>query len=174
MKFCIDTIFWTLLSLVKERYIKIEKTKTPIRWFGKTVLTKTKYELILIRQPTQESLTGWLEEILFSLLTEEKYQVLDRVVEALLQQVFAGDKGMYNPGKIFILRMIEHQKMDLFTASQTDGFFSVYVIVSAKNGSFCKSDKPLIMLNELHTAPDILNDIWDVIRCKLGKFQDLG
>lgn len=98
---------------------------------------------------------------------------MNNFIHDTLDHVFNGKKDYSNPGKVLILNIIEHQKLNLFKYSKINSLFTNYTLIDL-NRSTLKEINPQIHKLEDFLLPEIeISLLRKSIKKQLIKFQYL-
>lgn len=174
MDYAIDVFTATVESLIKNGYLRIEKKEVKaFKIFGMVVWTKVSYPVRFVRNPSEKTLVGWLEEKIFEQFKYANLNNLDEIVYGVLNIIFDEDTQLTNPGKIFTLQILKHQRIKFYEFDQGTGWINSVTVWRNENASY--QFKPgLLNISEDKLEGIESYQLRDIISAKFKKFQDLS
>ena len=169
--YCIDVVTNTIINLIKSRYIEIVVTSKPFQLFGITLFERHKYSAILSKKPPNGFTIGWFEEKLFEHCNYISYKSLDATLYELFNDIFDGNQRLTNPGKVFTLELLKHQRMNLFEFKCTKSWILDRV-------TLWYNQQPMYVIKtglpQLNGCDDLeMKKLRKVVSRQLSMFQDL-
>jgi hypothetical protein len=174
IKFTIEVIGISIASLVACKSLNIITEATDqLSLFGRSILKSTNHLVKLEKWPSQEITMGWLEEVMIDQFKFSSVLNMNNFIHDTLDHVFNGKNDYSNPGKVLILNIIEHQKLNLFKYSKINSLFTNYTLIDL-NRSTLKEINPQIHKLEDFLLPEIeISLLRKSIKKQLIKFQYL-
>ncbi|GAB2666907.1 hypothetical protein GCM10027036_20620 [Flavihumibacter cheonanensis] len=174
IKFAVDVLGISIASLVACKSLNlITEATDQFSLFGRSILKSTNHLVELEKWPTQEITMGWLEEVMIDQFKLSPVLNMNIFIHDTLDHVFNGKNDYSNPGKVLILEIIEHQKLNLFKYSKTNSLFTNYTLIDL-NRSTLKEINPQIHKLEDFFFPEIeISVLRKKIKKQLIKFQNL-
>lgn len=175
MDYAIDVFTITVESLIKNGYLRIEKKEVKtVKIFGIVVWTRVSYPVRLVRNPSEKNLVGWLEEKIFEQFKYANLNNLDEIVYRVLNIIFDKDHKLTNPGKVFTLQILKHQRrINFYEFDQVTGWTNSVTVWRNEHASY------QVKLGSLNISEYKLEGIeryqlMDIVSSQFRKFQDLG
>lgn len=174
MDYAINVFTTTVESLIKNGYLRIEnKEVKTFKIFGIVVWTRVSYPVRLVRNPSEKNLVGWLEEKIFEQFKYANLNNLDEIVYSVLDIIFDNDTQLTNPGKIFTLQILKHQRIKFFEFDQGAGWINSVTVWRNENAS--NQFKPVLLnISECKLEGIESYQLREIISAKFKKFQDLS
>lgn len=175
MDYATDVFTITVESLIKSGYLRIEKKEIKtFKIFSIVVWTRVSYPARVIRDPSEKNMVGWLEEKIFEQFKYTNLNNLDEIVYRVLNIIFDKDHQLTNPGKIFTLQILKHQRLKFYEFDQvTTGWTNNVTVWRNENANY--QFKPGLLNISEHTLEGIeRHQLRDIISKQFKKFKDLG
>lgn len=174
MHYAIELLTVTMINLVNNSYMVIEKEETnSFKLFGRSIFTRINYSIRLIRRPSENSIMGWLEEKIFAQFKYPGKNYLGPIIYETLNEIFDGNHNHTNPGKVLILELLKHQKLNLYQFDHKKNFFSNKVEFWHNPQLSNNTTAKLIRPDDLDFKQFEINDVKRIIKSELTKFQNL-
>jgi hypothetical protein len=173
MDYAINVFTVTVESLIKNGYLRVEKKEVkPFKIFGIVVWTRVSYPVRLIKNPSEKNLVGWLEEKIFEQFKYANLNNIDEIVYRVLNIIFDKDHQLTNPGKIFTLEILKHQRINLYEFDQVTGWTNRVTVWRNENASY-QFRLGLLNISEYQLEGIEQYQLRDIISSEFKKFQDL-
>jgi hypothetical protein len=174
MDYAIDIFTITVESLIKNGYLQIEKKEVKtFKIFGIGVWTRVSYPNRLVKNPSEKNLVGWLEEKIFEQFKYAKLDNLDKIVYRVLNIIFDTDHQLTNPGKIFTLQILKHQRINFYEFDQVTGWTNSVTVWGNENANY-QYKLGSLNISEYKLEGIERYQLRDIISSQFKKFQDLG
>jgi hypothetical protein len=173
MEYAIDVYTASVASLIKNGYLRIQEEEIgSFRALGFTIWKKINYQIQLTKNPAEEFVVGWVEEMIFKRLKYSTHNYLDVIVHDVLNEIFNEDHHLTNPGKVFALEILKHQRINLYEFNDESGFFSNSVIVWHNNDSFTHIKPKVITLLDFSSEEINIIKLRKIIGAQFRKFRN--
>lgn len=174
MDYATDVFTITVESLIKNGYLRIEKKEVKtFEIFSIVVWTRVSYPIRHIRNPSEKNMVGWLEEKIFEQFKYTNINNLDEIVYRVLNIIFDKDHQLTNPGKIFTLQMLKHQRLKFYEFDQVTGWTNKVTVWRNENANY-QFMPELLNISEYRLEGIERHQLRDIISKQFKKFQDLG
>ncbi len=171
MDYAAELFGFTFKMLIRQGYLEIiEEQKTPLRFLWIRYSSKSDYLIHRKPKSTKGIEIGWLEEKILNAFKSPQTNQLSRIVRAILDDILREKSTFINPGKVFILQLLKHQKLNRFRVEEKNTLLSKQILITP-------SDSQKESLTEgqiyIHAADEQFIQIIQIISGKLHLFQDL-
>jgi hypothetical protein len=174
MDYATDVFTVTFESLIKNGYLRIEnKEVKTFKIFGIVVWTRVSYSIRLVRSPSEKNLLGWLEGMIFEQFKYTNLNNLDEIVYSVLNIIFDKDHQLTNPGKIFTLQILKHQRINFYKFNQVRGWTNSVTVWRSENANY-QFKLGLLNISEYRLEGIERYQLRRIINAQFNKFQDLG
>jgi hypothetical protein len=175
MDYATDVFTTTVASLIKNGYIRIREEEVKIlKTFGIVISTSVDYLIQLAKNPSEKYLVGWLEERIFEQFKYSNLNKLDEIIYGVLNEMFDKDHNLTNPGKIFTLEVLKHQRLNLFEFNQKENWISNSVTMWYNKNSINHFKPRLFKVGDFNIKEIEIMILRKIIKTQFGKFQNLG
>lgn len=172
MDYATDVFTITAESLIKNGYLQIEKKEVKtFKIFGIVVWTRVSYPVRLVRNPSEKNLVGWLEELIFEQFKYTNLNNLDEIVYRVLNIIFDKDHQLNNPGKIFTLQILKHQRINYYEFDEVTGLKNSVTVWRNENANY-QFKLGLHNISEYKLEGIERIQLRDIINSQFKKFQD--
>ena len=172
MSYAVELLTISFLNLVKTGYIHIIGAhRKTIKLLGFTIPLHKDYLIRLKSKPSNGVIMGRLEEKLIEHLISSDQVKLSSLLFVTLQDIYESDRNFTNPGKMLVLRTLQHQQLDLYKFSQDKNWFTNRVTV------IFNYDRDHPVGYRRHRIEDFASTevdiklVMKIARTQLGKFQ---
>jgi hypothetical protein len=174
MVYAANVFTTTLANLIKAGYIRIlEATIKTFKPLGITISTTTNYSIQLAKKPPKEFVIGWLEEKIIEQFNYSNNNKLDTIIYDTLSEIFHANQKVANPGKVLVLAIIQHQKLNLYNFNHKKNWISNSITLWYNKDLYSQL-KPRIYKIEEFVLPEIeISVLKEIVSAQLGKFQHL-
>jgi hypothetical protein len=174
MDYAIDVFTTTVASLIKNGYIQIKKEEIQsFKALGVPIWTNVNYQIQLTKKPTEEFVVGWVEERIFEQLKYCTHNYFDEIVNGVLNDIFGENHNLSNPGKVFTLEILKHQRIDLYEFDYEKSWISDSVSLWYNENSFTHSKPGVLTLGDFNSDEIEIMKLRKIIGSQFMKFRNL-
>jgi len=172
MDYATDAFTAIVANLIKNGYIRIneEEVKTYKIW-GIVISTSVSHLAQLAKKPSEKFLVGWLEEKIFEQFKYSNLHKLDAVIYGVLNEMFNGNHKLTNPGKVFTLEILRHQRINLFEFDYKKNWISDSVTFWYNKGSIQHVKPRLFKVSDFSLEEIKTTMLKEIIKTQFNKFQ---
>jgi hypothetical protein len=174
MNYAIEVFSVTVASLIQHGYLQITnkhlKTST---FLGIPISTKIDYEIQRTPSSVEEYVIGWLEERIFYRFQYAQTNHLSKLIYEILNEICRGEQNNPNPGKIFILEIIKHQRLNLYDYHQKANWFSNRIVIKLNQSAWDQIRLTPITKDDLNLPEMDFVVLQKIISRQLNRFQNL-
>lgn len=171
MDYAAELFGFTVKMLIRYGYLDIiEEQKTPVRFLGIRYSTRIDYLIHHNPKSMKGIELGWLEEKILDQFKSPQINQLSEVVYRIFNDLFQKEHGFVNPGKVFILQLLNHQKLNRFLVEEKSTLLSKQITITANDSQTNNSKEAHVYVNE---SDQQFIQIIEIISRKLHLFQDL-
>lgn len=164
----------TVLSLVENGFIKIsEKEIKVFKPFGMRLYSQKKYIVQLTKKPCDDSVVGWVEEVLFEQIPSSGNCYFDSLVYEALNVIFNGDTNLTNPGKVLIQEILKNQRIKLYEYNINENRISNAVSFGYTSNTNNNVKPRLFKLSDFNSEIRQTKKIKRLISSQLLKFKHI-
>lgn len=174
MNYAINVFTTTVASLIKNGYllIKEEEIKS-FKILGVPFWTNLNYQIQLTKKPAEKYVVGWLEERIFEQFKYSSHNYFDVIINGVLNEIFNQDHNLINPGKVFTLEILRHQRINLYEFNYENNWISDSVTLWYNEDSYNHIKSRILILDDFCSDDIEKNKLREVIGSQFKKFQNL-
>lgn len=171
MDFAAELFGLTIKGLIHHGYLEITaEQKTPVKFLGIRFSSKTEYLVHRLPKTTKGLTVGWLEEKILNTLKSPQTNQLTTIVSQVLRDILHDKYDYTNPGKVFLLELFKHQKLDRFLVEEKKTLLSRQIIITPNTAIPDDGKERSIYVNP---ANEQFVQIIAIVSRELLRFQDL-
>lgn len=171
MDYAAELFGWTVNMLIQHGYLQlVEEQKTPIRLLGIRYSTKIDYLIHRQAKSTKGITIGLLEEKILNQFKSPQTNRLSQLAFLVFSDILQDKDSYINPGKVFILQILKHQKLNRFLVEEKSTLLSKQIIVTSNTPALDDGKERSIYVNPANKQ---FVKIIEIIGSQLRRFQDL-
>jgi hypothetical protein len=171
--YAIDVFTTTVASLMKNGYLRIKEEEIKsFKAFGVSIWRNINYQIQLTKKPSEEFIVGWVEERIFEQLKYSTHNYFDVIVNGVLNEVFDKNHNLTNPGKVFTLEILRHQRINLYEFNYENSWISDSVTLWHNKNSFTHIKPRVLTLVDFSSDEIEIIKLRKIIASQFRKFRN--